>query len=396
MKLWTFKDGELYFNNKGLGALAKVYERPTYYYDVSLVSQRADLYSNVLYQNGHKNDKIFYALKANSYSAVLSGIHRSGMGVDVVSGGEIRIAMTNGFSPAEIIFSGVGKTVDEIAMSLDLGIRQINVESVSELKRIVTLAEQKKRHISVVFRINPDVDVQTHPYIATGFRDNKFGMSQTDLPELFQIVKKSTYVKWQGISIHIGSQILELKNLDEAFSKTRKLVDSLNSQGHQVHRCDLGGGLGIFYDKQNFQTEESLLLDYGKLVSQYFGDLGCERQFEPGRWIVAHAGFLLCQVQYIKNNGYKTFVILDSGMNHLLRPSLYGAYHEIYPLIERAGHAEYEFVGPICESGDFIAKQRKSSFLQEGDFVVIADTGAYGFTMANHYNAHLLPIQAVF
>lgn len=393
MKLWNYQEHKLFFNEKSVELLSQKYLRPTYCYDTSVVADRARQYQDMVKSAGVATDRVFYALKANAFSAVLGKLRKESIGLDVVSGGEIRVALTNGFSPAEIIFSGVGKTVEEIELALDLGIRQINVESVSELKRIAKLADLHKRNISVVFRINPDVDVKTHPYIATGFRDNKFGMNESDLPELFTIVKSCAFLKWQGLSIHIGSQILDLQNLEEAFIKTKALVDKLNAQGMTVRRCDLGGGLGIFYDRQDLQLESHLLKSYGALVNKYFGTIDCERQYEPGRWLVAHAGFLLAQVQYIKFNGYKRFVVLDSGMNHLLRPALYQAHHEIYPLIQRETQVEYDFVGPICESGDFLAKSRKCSELHEGDYVAIADAGAYGFTMASHYNAHALPKQ---
>jgi diaminopimelate decarboxylase len=388
------QDGFLCWNGQDLRALSAKYDRPIYLYDLNFVKNRVQLYKKSLSTCGGTRQNIFYALKANHYSPILQIFKNEGVGIDVVSGGELELAMKEGFRPEQIIFSGVGKTAQEIKAAINAQIRQINVESSSELKRISSMTKDLNKSIEVVFRLNPDVDVKTHPYIATGFRDNKFGMNVESLPELIQIVSENELLKFKGFSIHIGSQLLELGDFAEALRKLKSIVAQASGLGLKIERLDLGGGLGIDYHSQNIQEESRLLQEYSALIKNEFGDFSGELQFEPGRWLVGHAGVLVAQVQYLKNNGFKDFVILDSGMNHLMRPTLYSAHHSIWPLKSRPTMKTYDFVGPICESGDFLAKARNCSQIQENDIVLIADVGAYGYTMSNSYNLHSLPQQS--
>ena len=346
----------------------------------------------ILQKSFQKKVSIHYAMKANFNVHILSALAEAGACVDVVSVGEMKAALMAGFRSEQIIFSGVGKTQHEISFAIQNQIRQINVESPSELRRIVQVSESLKQSVEVCFRMNPDVNPETHPYITTGFRENKFGMDESFLPELEDILKTATHVKLVGLTIHIGSQIMDLKVLHEAIVKTKPLFQSLRERGFPLSRFDVGGGLGIDYQNQDLLMEHKMMQDYAHLIESELASLDCEIQCEPGRWLVGHFGILVAQVQYIKKTQYKNFVILDTGMNHLMRPSLYKAYHKLWPVQQRSGEEKsYDVVGPICESSDFIGMDRKLTPLEEGDFLVISDAGAYGYAMASQYNLHEMP-----
>ncbi|MFN8945980.1 MAG: diaminopimelate decarboxylase, partial [Pseudobdellovibrionaceae bacterium] len=282
------------------------------------------------------------------------------------------------------------------------GIHQFNVESFSELKRLNARCDILVKKANVVLRVNPNVSVDTHPYIATGMKDNKFGIGFNELQPLIEFLKNnSSRLNFKGLSSHLGSQLLDFSGIQEALTIQKNLFYDLKKQFPNMNRFDVGGGVGILYENQDFDSEFEILKKYGQVVQKIIrgfsadGMTDIEFQSEPGRFIVAHGGVLICQVQYIKKTEYKTFVVLDSGMNHLMRPSLYQAYHPIYPLFQRAGHQVYDFVGPICESSDFFAKNRPCSTLEEGDFVAVGCAGAYGSTMANRYNLHEMPDEVV-
>ncbi|MGZ3797933.1 MAG: diaminopimelate decarboxylase [Pseudobdellovibrionaceae bacterium] len=369
---------------KALDSLTKKYERPIYVYDLDILRERFQLLQKAL-----PGVQVYYAMKANSHPEVLRCLHELGSGADVVSGGEIRCASEAGFKPQQIIYSGVGKSHKEIRQSLTLQLAQINVESIAELRRIANIARELGQKASVVFRLNPDVDIETHPYIATGLHNNKFGMALTDLTELKEILyAHADFLDFRGVSLHLGSQMHNLSGFREALRLLRPVYEALQEEFSSVDTFDVGGGLGIFYETQELAAEEKLLADYAKIIFEELQGLKAKIQTEPGRWLVAHAGVLLTQVQYLKSTAKKNFLIVDTGMHHLLRPTLYGAHHRVWSLKEKNGEKKkkYDVVGPICESGDFIATDRDLAEVDEGDFLVIGDVGAYGFVMRSNYN----------
>lgn len=367
----------------------KDYSGPFYLYDLKIVEARARQMQSKL-----PNVKLHYAMKANYNLNILRCLKKNGLGVDVVSGGEIEQALKAGFSPRDIIFSGVGKTEAEIKLSLEKQIKQLNVESISELVRINNLAKVLNTRMNVVLRLNPNIDIKTHPYIATGLNENKFGIELNQLSECLSIFKES-YLILKGISIHLGSQMKDMQSFRMAIKSLKPVYLDLKQQFSTVDTFDFGGGLGIAYEADDLKIENELLDQYAEVVSSELSELKCHLQSEPGRWLVARAGVLVSQTQYIKQTTYKNFVILDSGMNHLIRPTLYQAYHHIMPTIKREANRTYDIVGPICESSDYFAKDRKLTEVKPEDFVVIADTGAYGYSMSNHYNLQT-PVQEKF
>lgn len=374
---------------KNLKSLTANYMRPIYVYDLDFIRARFAAMAAAL-----KNVRIFYAMKANSNPEVLRCLKSIGAGADVVSLGEIKRALENGFGPHDIVYSGVGKTRHEITEALKLEIYQINVESLPELERIGEIAKSLGKKAAVALRLNPDIDIKTHPYIATGLRDNKFGMELSLIPELIACLKRyGDSLELVGVSQHLGSQMLEFDGYKEALEKLKKVYVTLQTEFPTLRKFDFGGGLGIFYDRQDLAKEEELLKQYAEITLSSLKELNCELQSEPGRWLVGHAGFLITQVQYIKKTSQKTFVIVDAGMNHLIRPSLYEAEHLIMPLDKKSGEGMFDIVGPICESSDFFAKDRKLAPVQEGDFVAVMDSGAYGYSMASTYNLQELPLE---
>jgi diaminopimelate decarboxylase len=369
---------------KALESLTKNYQRPRYIYDLDIIKDRFELFKKAL-----PGVQVYYAMKANSHPEVLRCLHSMGCGADVVSGGEIRRAQECGFKPHEMIYSGVGKTHKEIRQTLDMNLSQINVESIPELRRIASIAQEMGRIATVVFRLNPDVDIETHPYIATGLHNNKFGMALTDLPELKKVLLENPKtLNFKGVSLHLGSQMHNLSGFRDALKLLRPVYEDLQKEFPSCDTFDVGGGLGVFYETQELEAEEKLLADYAEIVFSELKGLKAKLQTEPGRWLVAHAGVLLTQVQYLKSTSIKNFAIVDTGMHHLLRPTLYGAHHRVWSLNENASkpNKKYDVVGPICESGDFLATERDLSQLSEGDFLIIGDVGAYGFVMRSDYN----------
>ncbi len=330
---------------------------------------------------------LHYAMKANANPEVLKLLRSQGLGVDIVSGGELQQALRLGFSGFEIIFSGVGKTLNEMRLALSANIRQFNVESVSELKRLGELARTMNLKASVVLRFNPDVDAKTHPYISTGFRENKFGIGETELPQCLETLRSfSNSLKLVGLSCHIGSQIQELSVLAEAWRKMRRLFEDLSAGGFQLSVLDLGGGLGMDY---LIEASSDLLLieQYAEILQMEMQGLKAHLQFEPGRILTARSGVLLTEIQYVKRTREKNFVICSSGMNHLMRPALYQAEHRIFQLHQASGaKLVADVVGPVCESSDFLGKQRYFVDLKEGDWLAVADVGAYGASMMSGYN----------
>lgn len=390
-----YKDGLLSLGETELHPLLPLAEkgcgRPFYVYDLEgmvlrLKSLRA----------AAPRLEVFYALKANGAAPLLKRFLAEGTGIDTVSAGEIKKALSAGFTPGKIIFSGVGKTKDELRFALEKGIAQINVESPQELKRIAEIAMSLGKKASIAFRMNPDVDPKTHPYITTGFRENKFGMDPSFLPELKEILRANEGVlELQGLTIHIGSQIRSLEVFEAAISRTKEVFKTLRDEGFPMKTFDVGGGVGIDYEHahQLPSADFTRLENYGRMVERILGDLP-ERIFcEPGRILVAASGALIGEVQYSKKTPYKNFLVLNTGIHHLIRPALYQAKHRVLPLKEHKSEALqcFDVVGPICESSDVLARGVPLPDLSPGEFVAIADAGAYGYTMASGYNDHELP-----
>ncbi len=386
MSLYYKKD-HLYFGDKKIHTLCAKNKTPFYVYDLKGIKERFLDYSEAF--GGQA--EIHYATKANNHPKILRLIRSLGGGVDVVSSGEAKEAIEAGFSPKDIIFSGVAKTESEIAFAVSKGIKQINVESPQELERIGKVAKASGKLARVAFRMNPDVSPNTHPYITTGFRENKFGMDSSFLPELERILEKyKKSLSLVGLTIHIGSQMIETEVVGEAIDKTISLYNHFVNAGHKMETFDIGGGIGIQY-KENQNPVD--LGSFGLMVLEKLEPLGCRVLCEPGRYIVGPCGILVTEVQYIKKSPYKSFAIVDTGMHHLLRPALYQAYHKILNVRVRENSKQlpYDVVGPICESSDSLGKSRLLNELKQGDHLVIADAGAYGMVMASNYNSHPLP-----
>ena len=328
---------------------------------------------------------IFYAVKANFNKNVLRALKKEGSGVDVVSLGEAHKALKLGFKPQKIIFSGVGKSTLELETAIDKQFFQINVESLPELKRLSNICKQKKKVGKIGLRINPNVDFSSHPYIKTGLSGHKFGFQEEELAELLQWINSQKWIELQGLSMHLGSQIFDLKPLFKAISHIKKIYNSLKSYPLKV--LDIGGGLAVNYQKEGLEDEKMRIKQFGQGLKKLFKNFKGTLITEPGRILTAPFGILCAQVEYIKKSKQKQFVILNSGMNHFLRPALYSAQHKILPLKKsKKSPQNYDVVGPICETADTIAQNYPLSPIKSGDWLAIADTGAYGFVMANQYN----------
>lgn len=381
------------------GDLQKIMEsengHPCYVYDLANIRGRYEL----LHQSLSKLSalKVHYAMKANAHPEILKNFKAWGAGVDVVSSGEMQLALNNGFVGQDIIFSGVAKSVEEISFAIENNIKQINVESPQELIRIGEIAQARDKKMAVALRMNPEVNPVTHPYITTGMTENKFGMDRSFIPELVRILEQfSGHITLRGLTMHVGSQLLDLQAVEEAIQKLLSIYHELEVLGFSMQSLDIGGGVGIHYDTIDEEQDFNTIKSYGQMVTRCLQDYPGEVMIEPGRVLVGRAGVLLCQVEYIKETALKTFVIVNTGMHHLMRPALYQAEHRILPLLkhERVQKA-YDLVGPICESSDFLGKNRVMTELKQGDYLAICDAGAYGFSMANHYNHHALPKEII-
>lgn len=329
---------------------------------------------------------ICYAMKANANLAILRTFIDEGSGVDIVSGGELFRALRAGADPHKIVFAGLGKTESEIEAALQAGILLFNVESPLELAAIQAVAAKLGKRAPVALRVNPDVDPKTHPYISTGLRQSKFGIPIQQAFAMYRGIRSLSNLDPVGVHAHIGSQITEVGPFQEAVSKLALLVTALRQDGFAIRYLDIGGGLGIRYHDEGPPAPT----EYAQTLRPLLGDLGCTVLMEPGRWLVGNAGILLTQVLYTKANEDKKFLVVDGGMNDLIRPSLYNAYHAILPVVRPANgqpHTTLDVVGPICESGDFLAKERPLPPCQPGDLLVVMSAGAYGFAMASNYNA---------
>ncbi len=393
-----YVDDILYWGNRfDLSPYAsKASEAPVFLYNLPGIKERYQQMRQA-WDKVSPNSKIFYAMKANSHPEILKLFKASGSGIDVVSAGEIRRAIECGFSSKEIIFSGVGKSKSEIEFAIDQQIYQINVESLPELQRLAQISAKKKKSIPVVLRVNPNVDVKTHPYIATGLSENKFGLEISAWPEIREIFKSNSSLSLAGISLHLGSQMMDFSGLAQALRLAKDFFLQIKKEFPEIRRFDVGGGLGVIYERQDFSAEEKMLKDYVSVAQDELRDLlkdpKFEIQSEPGRWLVAHSGILLTEVQYVKETPYKKFLIVNAGMHLLLRPALYQSYHHILPmkLYEQRKNQRYDVVGPICESSDFLAKNRELTESFQDEVLCIADVGAYGAVMSSDYNLQTKP-----
>ena len=378
-----YLQGQLCCDHADLTAIATAHGTPCYVYSLDAILTRYRAYETALSGLDHQ---VCFAVKANSTLAILHALATEGAGFDIVSGGELHRVLTAGGNPAKVVFSGVGKTSDEIRFGLEKGIHSFNCESESEIQLISEVAVALHRRASVALRVNPDVDAVTHPYISTGLKEHKFGVDIDEAESIYARAAELPHIDLNGVSCHIGSQLLDIEPLLEAAEKTLQLVSRLRERGLPISHLDLGGGLGVGYRPGDVAMPVSELIN--RLRPKLEG-LNLKLMLEPGRSIVAEAGVLLTRVLLVKKNGSKTFVIVDAAMNDLIRPALYQAHHEILPLIEPLSDARMtaDIVGPVCESGDFFARSRDLPELKPGDLLAVKTAGAYGFVLASNYNS---------
>ena len=384
---FTYRNGVLHAEDIPVPRLAENVQTPFYCYTTAGVKHNYRLFQAALQLQGLGNFCIHYALKANANMALVRTLADIGAGADVVSEGELRLALAAGIAPQKIVFSGVGKTSAEIAFALKTGILQLNVESEAELRAIHRVATTLNAVAPVSFRVNLDIDANTHHKISTGRKDDKFGIEWLNIPHVYQSAVSLPHLDVVGLSIHIGSQITSLHPFRYAFIRIRDLMTQLRASGFVIQRVDLGGGLGVLYDNAAVQPPSPTA--YAAMIQETLGDCRCQILLEPGRFIVANAGILVSRVLYIKEERNKTFVIVDAAMNDLIRPSLYGAFHAIRPVREPGPDVTsqtVDVVGPICETSDVFASQRPLPPVYPGDLLILSNTGAYGATMASTYN----------
>jgi diaminopimelate decarboxylase len=382
MDEFKVRQGELFCEEVPVSRLAKTYGTPLYAYSRNTLISHFEKIQSAF---GELSPLICYSIKANSNLSILAELAAQGAGMDIVSGGELVRAQTVGVHAERIVYAGVGKTREEIAAALKAEILMFNVESEPELRRINQVAAQLKRIARVALRINPDVDAQTHHYITTGTKENKFGLSIPMAVGLFNEAKKLKHIQAVGVHMHIGSQITSVTPYLQAIKRLAGLLADLRNAGHKIDYFNMGGGLGIIYNEEKPQTADA----FAKAVVPLLKPLGCKLILEPGRFIVGNAGILVTSVQYVKRGHVKSFVIVDAGMNDLIRPSLYHAFHQILP-VKKSRSARTvlcDVVGPICESSDFLGKDRHLPELEEGDVLAVRSTGAYGMAMASNYNS---------
>ncbi len=384
-----YENGELYAEGVALEKIAQEVGTPFYCYSYSKLAANIAAYRRAL-EPFHS--EVCYSVKANSNLAVVSAVAALGGGADVVSGGELFLALKAGISPDKIVFSGVGKTEQELEQALRHGIRQINVESAEELQLLARVAQRTGTRANVALRVNPDVDALTHVKITTGKKENKFGVPWPEAHELYHAAAQMPSLRVCGIAVHIGSQLLDLEPFRLAFTRIAAMVRALEEDGLSIENIDLGGGLGINYNVELPPTCEA----YAQVVRETLGELDKHIIVEPGRSVVGNAGVLVTQVLYTKQTEQKRFVIVDAGMNDLIRPAMYDAWHSILP-VHRAGTAPVvaDIVGPICESGDVFAKERIIEPVQSGRLLAIMCAGAYGAAMASQYNFRPLPAEVM-
>ncbi|GGG80177.1 diaminopimelate decarboxylase [Salipiger pallidus] len=388
MDHFLYRDGQLYAEDVPVAEIAAAVGSPAYIYSTATLLRHFTLFDEALSWGPHL---VCYAMKAASNQAILKTLAEAGAGMDVVSGGEYARAKAAGVPGDRIVFSGVGKTREEIRTVLEGGIRQFNIESEPEMRAISEIAASMGVTAPVTIRVNPDVDAKTHAKIATGKSENKFGIPIAKAREVYAEAARLPGLKVVGIDVHIGSQLTELEPFAMAYRKVAELTQELREDGHEITRLDLGGGLGIPYTRSN--EAPPLPVEYGAMIERELGHLGCEIEIEPGRLIAGNAGILLSEVIYLKEGEGRNFLILDAAMNDLIRPAMYDAHHDIVPVIEPQAATEqqpYDIVGPVCESGDTFAKGRMMPPLGPGDLVAFRSAGAYGAVMSSEYNSRAL------
>lgn len=372
--------GQLHFEGVALAELATRFGTPLYVYSRAALEEAYRAYAEAFAATPHL---ICYAVKANSSLAVLNLLARLGSGFDIVSGGELARVLAAGGDARKVVFSGVGKTAAEMRQALEAGIHCFNVESESELHRLNKVAGEMRKTAPISFRVNPDVDAKTHPYISTGLKESKFGVAIADAPRLYRLAASLENLKVIGVDCHIGSQLIDLSPLTDAADRVFALADTLAAEGIALDHIDLGGGVGIRYQDEAVPD----LAAYGRLLAERFAGRHEKLLLEPGRSLVGNAGLLLTQVEYLKLGTDKNFAIIDAAMNDLMRPALYEAYHGIVPLDAQDGVSRrYDVVGPVCETGDFIGFARDLA-IREGDYLALLSAGAYGMSMASNYNS---------
>ena len=388
MDHFLYRDGELHAEDVALSQIAECVGTPFYVYSSATLLRHFRLFDEALAGTRHL---VCYAMKALSNQAVVQLLGDAGAGMDVVSEGEYRRAIAAGVPGERIVFSGVGKTRAEMRVALTGGIRQFNVESEPELEALSEVASSLGVTAPIALRVNPDVDARTHAKIATGKSENKFGIPIDRAREIYAMAARLPGIEVVGIDVHIGSQLEDLAPFRAAYAKVAELTETLRADGHDIRRLDLGGGLGIPYVAGNAVPPPPR--DWGQVIRDEVGHLGCEIEIEPGRLIAGNAGLLVSSVIYVKDGADRRFLILDAAMNDLIRPAMYEAHHEIVPLIEPVPGAEratYDVVGPVCESGDTFAKARQMAAVGPGDRVAFRSAGAYGAVMASEYNSRPL------
>lgn len=387
MNHFDYIEGVLHAESVNIEKIAEQVGTPFYLYSTATLERHYDVFKQSF---GALDTLVCFAVKANSNLNVIETLARKGAGADVVSGGELERALRAGVPASRIVFSGVGKTQDEMARALKAGIFQYNIESEAELLALSGVAQSLNLTAPITFRVNPDVDAKTHAKISTGKAENKFGIPWQKARGIYAAAAKLPGIKVVGVDVHIGSQLTDLAPLEQAFVRVVDLVHQLRLDGHSIERCDFGGGLGIIYKEA--QDTPPLPQAYGAMVQRVAGNLGCKLVFEPGRLIVGNAGLLISKVIYVKEGEAKRFIILDAAMNDLIRPAMYEAFHHIAPVREaRAAHmVNATIVGPVCETGDTFATDRQIADVAADDLVAFHSAGAYGAVMASSYNTRPL------
>ncbi|MGC9196875.1 MAG: diaminopimelate decarboxylase [Syntrophobacteraceae bacterium] len=380
MNHFQYKAEELYCEDVPVRKIAQEVGTPCYIYSMATLKHHFLTFDSAFAQADHLT---CYSVKANSNIAVLKLFGSMGGGVDIVSGGELYRALKAQIPSNRIVYSGVGKTVEEIDFALREKILMFNIESIQELEQINLRAEAMNTKASVSLRVNPDIDPNTHPYISTGMKKNKFGISTDSALRAFEDAKNLKHIDLVGLDCHIGSQLTDITPFVDALKRLRALIERFRLRGADIRYLDLGGGLGIVYDQESPPQPH----EYARALLQELGDINCTLIFEPGRVIVGNAGIFVTKVLYTKRTPAKNFVISDGAMNDLIRPSLYGSYHAVQPVARNLKEAEIvDVVGPICESGDFLARDRSLPMSSQGDYLAVMSAGAYGFSMSSNYN----------
>ena len=388
MHHFQYRNGVLHAEDVPLPDIASAVGTPFYCYSTATLTRHYQVFAEAM---AGLDTLICFSVKANGNLAVLQTLRNLGAGCDVVSGGELRRSLQAGVAASRIVFSGVGKTKDELTLALEVGVGQINVESEAELRRLSAVASELGKTAPIAFRVNPDVHADTHDKISTGRKEDKFGVAWGEVKRLYDVAEGLDGIRVRGIAVHIGSQITDLEPFRSAFSKVAGMVEELRTSGHNIETVDLGGGLGVPYRHDNEPPPSPA--EYGSVAKETVGRLGCQILFEPGRVIAANAGVLVTEVIYVKPGESKMFIIVDAAMNDLIRPSMYDANHDILPVAEAAPGQErhaYDVVGPICETGDRFAQEARLPEPAEGALLALTTAGAYGAVMASSYNARPL------